>query len=110
MSALTQNSNNLGIQDLETGISSSGMMQYLEELKLGVFDKAQTDLQNVAEIQTALDLAWQGHAKDVFVTQFNYSVTHVSTALSTEYNNLVNQLNNVKSDFYAIDNSLMNEE
>lgn len=104
---LVAQGNDMTLDSMTIGVSQAGVQQYLEELKVECFDTAKKDLQEVAAIQSALDKNWQGHAKDVFIGQFNESIETVTNALNTEYNTLTAQINNVMSDYFSVDNSLM---
>lgn len=100
---------NLGIDSLSTGISSIGMENYLETLKANLITSTVEKLNNITEIETAIDAGWQGVAKERFMTQFETLRQSVSTDLEKEYQNLVNRLNELEEQYFQADINMIDE-
>ena len=99
----------LGIQDLTTGISTSGMQAYREELKSSLLLSSQEKLRSLQEVETALNEGWQGTAADRFKTQMNATVEKICEDLQKEYADLENRLIDLESAYFNADNILMEE-
>lgn len=100
----------LGIESLSTGISASGMDEYLEGLRAKYITETSELIDDIADIQEAINNGWQGVAKDRFMTQFDIARTTVKNDLRKEYTNLEARLTELKAQYFETDKNMIIED
>lgn len=96
----------LDIQDLTIGISAKGMDDYKEELKASLLKTSKDKINNIADIETAINGGWQGISKDNFLKQFAAVRESICNDLDTEYKDLEFRLTQVEQAYFSIDKDL----
>lgn len=109
MGSNAMGSNNLGIADLTMGINSNGMEEYKDSLKVELLSTTKEKINNVTEVVNAINDAWQGKSRDVFLQQFDQAREKINADLDAEYADLNNRLTDLQSSYFAIDQSLIQE-
>lgn len=97
----------LNISDLSMGISSGGMERYKEDLKADILLKTIELINSVDPIVTKINDAWQGKSRDKFLEDFRESRELICEDLKLEYEDLSNRLEELKSNYFEIDQKLM---
>lgn len=103
-------SGNLGIDSLTTGISSSGMENYIEGLKAEYITTTEELIDDISNIQNIIDNGWQGVAKDNFMSQFEKARNNVKEDLRKEYDNLVARLNELQAQYFEADSNMVSND
>lgn len=103
------NSNNLGIGDLDIGVSQQGMEQYISELRFELLQTSKEKINSVDTIVNAINNGWQGRSRDIFLEKFSTAREEICADLDKEYQDLENRLTDLQSAYYAADINLMSE-
>lgn len=99
---------NVGIDGLTMGVSTQGMQQYREDLRMELLEQTKEKLEDVGEIQTAVDAGWQGEARDKFLIDFGEAIRSIEEDLVKEYNDLDNRLQELEQNYFTQDKNMMN--
>lgn len=98
----------VGIADLTEGISHAGMEAYLEELKATVLTETINVINNEADaLQNAINVGWQGRARDVFFDKFNTVRSNIAEDLTQEYYDLVARLQELEDNYFNQDKKML---
>lgn len=102
-------SNNLGIGDLEIGISQKGMEEYITNLKLELLQTSKDKINAFDEVEQAINNGWQGKSRDIFLEKFKIAREKICEDLEKEYQDLENRLTDLQSAYFEADQNLMSE-
>ena len=102
-------SSSLGISYLTIGINANGMQEYKDSLRVELLANTKDKINDVADVVTAIDGAWQGKSRDLFLRQFEETRAKITEDLDAEYRDLNNRLTDLQSSYFAIDQSLIQE-
>lgn len=105
----TGTNNFSSLDTLTTGIDATGMTNYVDQLKIELLDTVKEKINDVAELQAALDKGWQGNSLDKFKEHFNSMTEQICTDLQAEYDDLVARLSDLQSAYFNVDNNLIQE-
>ena len=103
MAYFNYESRDMDFSDVSYGISKSGLEGYFDYLKVNVVDKIKGQLQNIEDVNSAINSGWQGVSRDAFLRQFNNAIYNASNELDMEFGNLRNKLNELAQSYYAQD-------
>ena len=101
--------NNMTIDTMTIGVDHSGMDSYREALKLEVLTNTREKINEVADVENAINNAWQGVSRDRFLTQFKNTRESISDDLEAEYNDLDSRLNELEYMYYQQDQNMIEE-
>ena len=110
MGLFTTKGENLGIDSLTIGVSRAGMEEYRESLKMHLLEETKTKLEDVAEIQTAIDNGWQGQARDQFLVDFDQQIGKIIEDLQKEYDDLDHRLIELSENYLNQDMNMLSGE
>ena len=103
-------SSELGIGEMTTGMSASGMEQYLENIKAEILTSVTEKLDTARdEIIKSLKTAWVGQSEQRFETLLTDAVEDVKTELNAEYNALASRINELENNYFNQENALISE-
>ncbi len=101
---------NLGIDSLSIGISSSGMSEYKEALRADLLLSTQTKLEEEKNnILNVINTGWQGVARDRFEKQLTDECTRIGEDLEKEYKDLDARLSELENFYFEQDKSLLED-
>ena len=103
-------SDNISIQDLTVGVSGTGMDQYIETLRGSFYDDTIKILDDFYGILSVIKSGWAGKSYDAFENDFKRRLDEVKHGLAAENNDLFLKLGDIKRAYYAVDNTLYDEE
>lgn len=106
---MNMGNNSLGISDLTIGISSNGMEEYKEKLKIDLLQTSKDLINDVDSVITAINSGWQGVSRDKFLSQFAEARQKICDDLDKEYQDLENRLTDIQSAYYIADQNLIEE-
>lgn len=101
--------NNMTIDTMTIGVDHSGMDAYREALKLQVLNETRDIINEVADVENAINNAWQGVSRDRFLIQFRDARNSISDDLEAEYNDLDARLNELEYMYYQQDQNMIEE-
>ena len=99
-------SSDLSIEDLTTGISKSGMEQFQEDIKINILVNISEKIEDVAELEAAINAGWQGASRDRFLKDFKEVRKAIIADLKEEYKDVEARLEEVKNNYFRQDNNL----
>ena len=99
----------LDIGSFSTGVSADGMNDYMESLKTKYITETRDLLDDVEEINNAINQGWQGVSKDNFMEQFEKAREVVKEDLDKEYQNFQNRLDELSAQYFETDQNLLND-
>ena len=83
------------MKNVSFGSSHKGFEKYLEDLHLDI-KAVKKAAENVDGIQKAVDIGWQGVARDIFLEDFGESIKNLVETVSNEYKDLKARLNELQ--------------
>ncbi len=89
------------------GISKSGVEAYVEYLQVEVIQSLINKLDDVGEIQAAIDKGWQGESRDKFLRAFASTINQTEEEIQAEFKNLVDRLSELIQSYYKQDENMM---
>lgn len=101
---------NLGMDSLSIGVSTSGMDTYREQLKADLLDKTVEKLNaELDAILQVINTGWQGVARDRFEKQLRDMCDKIGADLSAEYADLSARLDELQAFYFEQDQKLIVE-
>lgn len=100
---------NMTIDTMTQGVDHAGMETYREALKAEVLENTRTLINDVDEVESSINSAWQGVSRDRFLNDFSKSRESISTDLEAEYRNLEARLNELEYMYYQQDQNMIDE-
>lgn len=97
------------ISEMSYGYDSTGVSNYLEDIKAELLTQAQADIEDVSSIETACNTHWEGKSKDAFLVNLKKDAKHVSDQFGVLYNVLVSEVNSVQAAMANKDEELIIE-
>lgn len=83
----------LNIRDLDYGWSQSGVIQYIDDLKLYMFDNVRKTIEEGEKnVILALDKGWSGIAREKFDQLFKAKCEELINAINEEYIDLKSRI------------------
>ncbi len=102
--------NDLSIDSLSIGISSSGMAEYKEALKADLLVATKTKLEEERNnIMNVINTGWQGVARDRFENQLKKMCDDIGNDLEAEYKDLEARLDELEAFYFNQDKSLLED-
>ena len=96
------------IADLTHGYDATGALQYLEDLKSNVIEKAASEIvDKIENVNQVLDRHWVGMAADGFKSGTRESALELATALRGIKENLDALFNDMQEEFERNDRSMI---
>lgn len=99
----------VGIDGLSIGISSQGMDEYIEVLRISLLQNVKEQIDDVTELETKINAGWQGQSRDRFLNLFEQSRNNVKDDLEAEYNDLVARLVELQQNYFAQDANMIQD-
>lgn len=101
---------NLGLDALDIGISTTGMTEYQENLKAILLTETKNKLMEEYEnVMSVINTGWQGVSRDRFDTQFKTMCEKIGADLFMEYNDLEARLSELQAFYFEQDQALIEE-
>lgn len=105
-----EGSGELTISEMSTGMSTTGMQEYLDQIKAEILTDISNQLDTAREeIIKVLKTAWVGQSEERFETLLTDAVDDVKTELTAEYNALASRLNELQNNYFNQENALISE-
>ena len=101
------NDHGLGIDNLDIGVSTSGAVEYFENLKTELLTNVEQKIDEIGPITTALDKGWQGVSRDRFDSQFEEAREALKMDLRREYKDLVVKINQAVEGYVNQDKNMI---
>ncbi len=98
---------NLGIGNLDVGLSIAGIDEYLNSMKVNLLASTEELLDNVASVEQAINAGWQGMSKDKFLEDFMVARSTIKNDLALEYEDVVARFQELKNNFMYQDQIMM---
>lgn len=98
----------LDIGALNIGFSEEGLAEYKTNLKTKVITDTEAIINDISEIENALNAGWQGVAKDKFVDEFAEARRQIVADLNREYEDLEARFAQLQNTYFEQDNTMMN--
>lgn len=99
-------SENLDIQDLGIGLSRDGMLNYIEAVRAELLIKVKEQINEVTDLEAAINGCWQGESRDAFLEDFKQKREEICKDLDKEYEDLKNRLLELGNNFYHQDRNM----
>ena len=102
--------NDLSIDSLSIGISTSGMSEYKEALKADLLVATKTKLEEERNnIMNVINTGWQGVARDRFDNQLKKMCDDIGNDLEAEYKDLEARLDELEAFYFNHDKRLLDD-
>lgn len=101
------NDHGLGIDNLDIGVSTEGAANYFEELRADLLTSVQNMIDEVGEVENALNKGWQGVSRDKFDAQFKASREALKNDLAREYADLVTKISDIVESYINQDKNMI---
>lgn len=92
--------------DLDIAVNTAGMDDWIAQLKIDLLENIKDKLRQTSEIVRTINAGWQGEARDNFFTDFNYRINEVVNDITSEYDDLINRLQELENNYLTQDNSM----
>ncbi len=99
----------LSIQDLDIGVSANGIDEYQKSIKSSLLTTSKQLINDVKEVENAINSGWQGDSKERFLKNFKKTREQICDDLDKEYENLKDIIDDLRGAYYAIDDSLIKD-
>lgn len=106
MPSFTLDNANMTIDNATYGVSQSGMKDYIEALNTSLISGTKNILEDVRDIQAAIDAGWNGPAKASFLKALAASIQKVEEALDAEEKDLRKKLDILQSSYLSAEEML----
>ena len=100
-------SEQLGMDSLTIGFSTSGMKNYIDELRLNMLEATKAEIVDFDYVRICIEKAWQGQARDTFLREFEDARQKVKDELDKEFANLETRLNEIQTFYLNADATMM---
>lgn len=97
------------IGEMSHGYNTSGVENYIAELKAIVLTEAAEEIKNIDEIRTACEANWEGQARENFLNNVKLDAEHVAEQYNQLYNILQTEINNVQNAMSNFDYNLIDK-
>ena len=97
---------NMEIKDATYGISKQGMTEYVRQLNYKLISETKEILEDVEEIQTAIDAGWNGAAKASFLKAFQEAIEKVEADLKKEEDSLKSRFDELQAAYMYQENHI----
>lgn len=97
---------NIGIEDLDIGISKRGMDEYKKSLKTIVLKNTGDKLDDADQLIEAIKAMWQGESCEAFLKDFKTARNNMKKDLEAEYEDLEARLNELEGNYFEQDRRL----
>ena len=97
------------ISNYTIGLSTVGLANYAEELKMKVLQEAQNALTGTYfdDVKNKTKQFWQGKSCDKFLEDLDSAIKVIQENLEWEYNDLMLRLEEIQNNYIKQDNELM---
>ena len=86
-----------GLSSLKYGHDTSGVSEYLEEIKTGALQNAKDAVQNITDLENACKADWKGKACENYLTNLRKDSNHCAEQFDMLFNILVSEVNSVNA-------------
>ncbi len=95
------------IGDMQYGFDSTGVDQYLNDIKAIVLTNAAGLIKDTSAIKTTCDNEWEGKAKEAFEANLDKTANHVADQFTSLYNVLNSEVDQVHAAMANKDESMI---
>lgn len=100
----------LNIRDLDYGWSQSGVIQYIDDLKLYMFDNVRKTIEEGEKnVILALDKGWSGIAREKFDQLFKAKCEELINAINEEYIDLKSRIGDLAYNYAEQDAEMIKD-